>query len=119
MIAHPNDIPAAFAAAYNAGDVEALLALYADDAVFLPDGVAEVSGAGIRKALEGFLQLEGPIDMKLERAVVGPDTAVVVAKWSLPTPDGNVLTGTTSDVVAKQPDGGWRYVIDAPFGVKA
>ena len=119
MIAHPNDIPAAFAAAYNSGDVEALLALYAEDAVFVPDGVAEVSGPGIRQALEGFMKLEGPIEMKLERAVVGPEVAVVIAKWSLPTPDGAVLTGITSDVVEKQSDGGWRYTIDAPFGVKA
>ena len=119
MIANPRDIPAAFAAAYNSGDVEALLALYAEDAVFLPDGVAEVSGAGIRTALEGFLTLKGPIKMELKRAVEGPEAAVVVAEWSLPTPDGQTLTGTTSDVLKKQADGSWRYSIDAPFGIKS
>ncbi|MGA9523539.1 MAG: SgcJ/EcaC family oxidoreductase [Myxococcaceae bacterium] len=119
MISRPHDMPAAFASAYNSGDVEALLKLYADDAVFLPDGVTEVSGDGIRQALEGFLKLKGPMKMELKRAVEGPDAAVVVAAWSLPTPDGQTLTGTTSDVLKKQADGGWRYSIDAPFGVKA
>lgn len=119
MISRPHDMPAAFAAAYNSGDVEQLLALYAPDAVFIPDGVQEVEGEGIRAALDGFLKLKGPIKMELKRAVEGRDTGVVVASWSLPTPDGQTLTGTTSDVVERQADGGWRYIIDAPFGIKA
>ncbi|MCY1083377.1 YybH family protein [Archangium lansingense] len=76
-------------------------------------------GPAIREALQGFLALKGPIDMKLTRVVEGPGTAVVVADWSLPTPDGTVLTGRTSDVVTRSADGSWRYSVDAPFGVKA
>lgn len=119
LIARPHDMPAAFAAAYNAGDVDALRALYRDDAVFVTDGVNEVTGDGIRAALQGFLSLKGPIDMRLVRVVEGPDTAVVVADWTLATPDGQSMTGRTSDVVSRSADGGWHYVIDAPFGVKA
>lgn len=29
------------------------------------------------------------------------------------------MTGRTSDVVTRSADGGWRYAIDAPFGIKA
>lgn len=115
----PTDIPAAFAAAFNSGSVDALLALYRDDAVFIPDGTTQLTGAGIREALNGFLALKGPIDMKLVRVVEGPDTAVVIADWSLKTPDGNTLTGRTNDVVSRGTDGAWRYVVDAPFGIKA
>lgn len=60
----PTDIPAAFAAAFNSGSVDALLALYRNDAVFIPDGTTQLTGAGIREALNGFLALKGPIDMK-------------------------------------------------------
>lgn len=119
MINKPNDIPAAFANAFNSGSIDALLELYRDDAVFIPDGTTQLTGGGIREALNGFLALKGPIEMKLVRVVEAPDTAVVIADWSLKTPDGNTLTGRTSDVVAKLADGSWRYVIDAPFGIKA
>ncbi len=119
MISRPHDFPAAFAAAFNSGDVDALTALYRDDALFLPDGQAELTGAGIREALLGFLALKGPIEMKLVRVVEGPDVAVVIADWSLKTPDGNTLTGRTSDVVTRLADTSWRYAVDAPFGIKA
>lgn len=122
MIDRPEAIPAAFTAAFNARDVEALLQLYHPDAVMSPDGSALVSGSQIRDALNQFLALDGPIEMKLDRAVTNGDTALVVASWTLngKTPDGPLtLTGRTSDVVRKGADGGWRYQIDAPLGLKA
>ncbi len=119
MIQRPHDIPAAFANAYNSGNVEALLRLYREDAVFLPDGVSELSGPAIREALRAFLALKGPMKMDLVRVVEGPGVAVVIADWSLATPDGKTLTGRTSDTVTRSADGSWRYAIDAPFGVKA
>lgn len=115
MIATPHDMPAAFAAAFNERSVDRLLALYADDAVLIADGVTEVPAAGLRAALEGFLALPGPMKMTLKRAVTGAESAVVVAEWSLP----NGMSGTTSDVLRRSPTGGWQYVIDAPFGIKA
>lgn len=122
MIARPEEIPAAFTAAFNSRDVEALLKLYHPDAVMSPDGVAVVSGPQIRDALNQFLSLNGPIEMKLERAVTQGDLGLVVASWTLngQTPNGPLtLTGRTSDVVRRDPEGGWRYVIDAPAGLKA
>jgi ketosteroid isomerase-like protein len=115
MIQKPQDIPAAFAAAFNRKDMESLLALYADDAVLVADGTAEVPRSGLRAALEGFLGLPGPITMTLRRAVVQADSAIVFADWSLP----NGVSGTTSDVLRREADGGWRYVIDAPFGIRS
>lgn len=114
MVPSPQDIPAAFAAAFNRKDVDALLALYADDALLVADGTAEVPRSGLRSALDGFLGLPGPITMTLRRAVVQGDIAIVFAEWTLP----NGVGGTTSDVVRRERDGGWRYVIDAPFGVR-
>lgn len=119
MIKHPNDIPAAFAAAFNSGSIDALLALYRDDAVFIPDGTTQLTGPAIREALLGFLALKGPIDMRLVRVVEAPETAVVIADWSLKTPDGNTLTGRTNDVVTRLADKTWKYAVDAPFGIKA
>jgi len=119
MIQRPQDMPAAFANAYNSGSVDALLGLYREDAVFLPDGVNELTGPAIREALQGFLALKGPMQRELVRVGEGRGSAVVVADGPPPTPDGNVLKGRTSDVVTRSADGTWRYAIDAPFGVKA
>jgi len=117
MVSAPAEMPAAFATAFNSGKVEDLLALYREDAVFLPDGVNALTGPAIREALQGFLALKGPIDMRLVRVVEGPSTAVVIADWTLPTPDGKVMSGRTSDVVTRSEDGSWRYCVDAPFGI--
>ncbi len=115
MVQSPNDMPTAFATAFNRKDLDALLALYSEDALLIADGTAEVPRSGLRAALEGFLGLPGPITMSLRRAVVQGRTAVVIAEWSLP---GGVK-GTTSDVLRLERDGAWRYVIDGPFGIKA
>lgn len=115
MVQNPKDMPTAFADAFNRKNVEALLALYSDDALLVADGTAEVPRSGLRAALEGFLGMPGPITMTLRRAVVQAETAVVIAEWSLP----NGVKGTTSDVLRREPDGGWRYIIDAPFGIRS
>ncbi len=122
MITRPDQMPAAFAAAFNARDVQALLSLYGPEATMVPDGSTSVRGAAIGDALNGYLALQGPINMKLERAVVEGDTALVVASWTLDGkgPHGPLqLKGTTADVLRRSADGGWTYLIDAPLGLKA
>ncbi len=48
------------------------------------------------------------------------DLAMSLVKWTLngTGPDGKPLTmtGTSSDVARRQPDGTWRMVIDNPWG---
>lgn len=114
MIRDPRDMPIAFARTFNEHDLDGLMRLYADDAVLVPDGTSEVRGAGIREALDGFLKLPGPMKMTMKRAVIGPRSAVLVNEWSLP----NGMSGTTNEVLIRAEDGGWRYSIDAPFGLR-
>ena len=51
------------------------------------------------------------------------DLAVVTAKWdlSMTGPDGKPvnMTGQSVEVVRRQPDGRWLFVIDLPFGAAA
>ena len=48
------------------------------------------------------------------------DLALSFADWNLTGtgPDGEAIemSGQTSDVLRRQPDGAWRFVIDNPFG---
>ena len=114
MVRDPRDMPIVFARTFNERDLEGLVRLYTDDAVLVPDGVSEVRGAGIRQALEGFLALPGPMKITMKRAVIGLEHAVLVNEWSLP----NGMSGTTNEVLVRTGDGGWRFTIDAPFGLK-
>jgi uncharacterized protein (TIGR02246 family) len=54
----PEDVPRLFAEAFNAGDIESLLALYAQDAHLVPQPGQVVMGhPAIREAFQGFFAL--------------------------------------------------------------
>jgi uncharacterized protein (TIGR02246 family) len=118
----PEEMPQAFSDAFNSGDVDAVMALYEPDAVLVPEPGRTVAGsAAIREALQGFLALKGRIELRLKRAISAGDTALVSSSWSLAGtgPDGSpvALSGDTTEVVRRQADGTWRYVIDDPFSL--
>lgn len=109
-----------FAAAFNAGDGDALLGLYADDAVLIPEpGQAARGSAAIKDGLGAFLALKGTMDLKLRGVVEGPSTAITYGAWTINAvgDDGAPITmsGESTEVVAKQPDGTWRIVLDDPW----
>ncbi len=59
-VREPQQMNAAFAAAYNSGDIENLMALYEPNAVLVPQpGQRAIGLAAIRDALLGFLSLKG------------------------------------------------------------
>lgn len=47
------------------------------------------------------------------------DIALVSGAWTLTGLDGEPvrMSGRTTDVTRRQPDGTWRWVIDVPFGI--
>lgn len=120
----PEEIHRLWAEAYNAGDLEALLDLYEDEAVLVPQpGVPPVAGhKAIRSALESFLSQKG--DLKIEIAttqvICSGGLALLRSRWKLSGPgrDGKpvAVTHNSAEVARSQADGSWRYVIDNPFG---
>jgi uncharacterized protein (TIGR02246 family) len=117
----PDEIHRAFTAAFNAGDLDGLLALYEPDASVAPAPGEVVTGhAAIREVLAGFLALEGQISMQTLRVIPSGDVALLHGMWLLTgtTTDGNPLelAGKSAEIVRRQPDGSWRFVVDNPFG---
>ena len=116
-------MPAVFEAAFNSGDIEQVMALYEADAVLVPQpGQAAVSGTdAIRQSLAGFLALKLPIHLERKRVLSHGDVSLVSSSWKLAGtgPDGSPidLSGNTTEVIHRQPDGTWRYVIDDPFSL--
>jgi ketosteroid isomerase-like protein len=118
LVRSPEDMHRTFAERFNAGDIDGLMALYEPDAVLEPAPGTLVTGASIRQALEGFLALKGTIDVVSRRTIKTADLAITHGTWSLAgtAPDGAPVTlgGNTTEVLRRQPDGSWLYVIDLP-----
>jgi ketosteroid isomerase-like protein len=117
-VTSPEQMTAAFEAAYNARDKAALMRLYAPDAVHTFDGVTIHKGiAAISTAFDrGFAGTTMLRGRTLERLVTG-DTALLRVRWHSVEPSGTVLRESIScEVVAKGTGGFWRYIIDDATG---
>lgn len=123
MKAHrPEDLHPLFARLFSAGDLDALVALYEDDAVLVPQpGEVRRGHAAIRASLAAFLAMKGDFRMHSTKMLQADGVALLFADWTLAAkaPDGSpiALAGQTSDVARRQPGGHWLYAIDSPFGV--
>ena len=110
-----------FAKAFNAGDLEAVMALYEPAAILAPQPGQVVRGhAAIREALRGFLAITQRFTLQAGNVMETNDIALLCSKWALKgtDPQGNPveLAGQTADVVRRQSDGTWLLVIDNPWG---
>lgn len=120
-VQQPEDMYGAFAAVFNAGDLDALVALYEPEALLVPEPGRTVRGhAAIREALQGFLALKGTMTIQPIAILTAGDLALTHGQWTLSAtgPDGQPITlgGKTAEVLRRQPDGTWRLVIDNPYG---
>jgi uncharacterized protein (TIGR02246 family) len=105
----------------NAGNLDALMPLYEADAAFAAQpGNLNHGLPGVRESLAGFIAMKGTLDLKVTRVLQASDLALVVGVWSFTGtgPDGGAvkLTGHNADVLRRQADGSWRFVIDNPWG---
>ncbi|KAA0943519.1 MULTISPECIES: DUF4440 domain-containing protein [unclassified Pseudomonas] len=104
-------------------DLEAAVALYEDNATFIIDsGEAVVGQAAIRETLRGWMDLEEPTFTSELTTFLNAeqDLALLRGSWSAIArdPQGNPLKveGKNVEVVRRQPDGTWKFVIDNPRG---
>jgi ketosteroid isomerase-like protein len=124
MTATPHELNDQWCTAFNAGDLPRLMAFYEPDAVLVPGpGADPVRGhAAIEQALRWFLALGGTLEFAEARHwIVAGDIALGSIAFRLEggrDADGTPvpLAGVTSEVVRRQADGSWRYVVDHPFG---
>jgi ketosteroid isomerase-like protein len=117
---HPEEMNPAFATAVNSGDIENLLELYEADALLAARPGERARGADeIRAALAGLLALGGTMESRNVYCMQVEDIALLQGEWRLVTtgPDASLLelTSRTAEVVRRQPDGSWLYVIDHAF----
>jgi ketosteroid isomerase-like protein len=109
----PREIHVLFECAFNSGNVEDIVALYEPRAVLVSGGELVTGYEGLRIAYTAFLATGAR--MKLDtRAVIesGEGLAVLHGAWSLGPP--SATQGLSTEVVRRQADGSWMFVIDNP-----
>jgi uncharacterized protein (TIGR02246 family) len=115
----PADVDELFAAAFNAGDADVLLALYEPDAPLVAHtGEVFADPAGRRSYAESFFSLDPKMDLRTERIIENGDLALVYSAWTVTGTDrdGNPVEmgGDSVVVLRRQGDGSWRFAIDNP-----
>jgi uncharacterized protein (TIGR02246 family) len=101
---------------FNAADMAGMLDLYVTDVVYItPEGRQVAGHAGVRADFAAMFALKPVIDLHDRRHILYRDTAITTNHWTLtiPGPNGPQKTsGGGIEVIRKQADGGWRFIID-------
>lgn len=112
---NPAEMNDTFARAFNRRELSHLLALYEEEAALRVDsGPATHRGrAQIAAVLAGLLAVPGRMVSRNNFCIECGDIALLRADWALYADDGAALArGATAEVVRRQADGTWLYVID-------
>lgn len=106
---------AAFAAAFTAGDLDALVSFYEPDGAIGPaPGIVLAGHDGIRAALAQFMSPGAILEMRTDRILESGGMALLQGQWTLKRPDGSQMTGRNREVARRQADGRWLFVLDDP-----
>ena len=119
--ATPEQVLEAIVSGINSGDLDSLLPLYESEAAFAAQPGSLAHGPeGISEALAGFISMNGKLDLDVTRVLEVDDLALVIGVWTFDgtAPDGEPvrLEARNADVLRRQADGTWRFVIDNPWG---
>ena len=104
-------------------DLDAAVAMYEPNATFVVSADQVVTGqAAIREVLQGFIAAKATFNVEAVTAIPSADGSVAVTRVkgssTSPGPDGKPVTTPlhSVEVVRKQPDGTWLFIIDDPSG---
>jgi ketosteroid isomerase-like protein len=104
--------------AWNRGDLDGYMAGYwkSPDLIFFSNGTEtrgwQATLDRYRTRYQGEGKQMGILDFpELDILTLGPEAAMARGRWRLKMPDGSELSGMTSVILRKLPDG-WRIVHD-------
>ena len=115
-IVDPARLPFAYADALNAGDADAVLALFRPDATMHTfSGKVLTDLEALRAETVQTIATQAQLTNKPKSTLIGGDTALIIVDWNLEAtlPDGTRIspTGTTTAVARRSADGSWRFAV--------
>ena len=110
----PQEIHELFLDAFNRADLDALAALYEANAILVTQSEAAVGRDAIRAAYRRILSDGGRMELQTRKVVdSGDGLALLHAAWTLHR-KGTAISGLSTEVVRRQADGSWLFVLDEP-----
>jgi len=105
------------------GDVDGALDCFVDEAIYVTRIGTFVSGKeNIRKALDQVCGLKPDLQAQRSKGFTVDNITAWVDEWTMKAklPNGTELEmkGTSSDILKKQPNGNWAYLVDNPYGAE-
>lgn len=112
----PHDIHSHFIVSLLKSRMDDALSLYHDQAAFVPGfGQEAVYGCTkILEQLEVFQKVASKMELVNKSLYVAGDSALVNMQWKI---TGEDTVHTAMDVLIKNDDGTWQFLIDNPYGV--
>jgi uncharacterized protein (TIGR02246 family) len=122
----PEDMTRVWTEAFNRGDLDALMDCYEPDCVLTRSSGPNVVGREGIRALFGAAFVNRPrMETSVRKIITNGELALCYGDWTLrgTNPDGTprANSGKSVEVLRRQVDGTWRYILDDPFatGVSA
>ena len=110
----PQDVHTLFLDAFNRADVEALVALYEPNALLVTGQGPALGHDAIGEAYRHILADDARMELTTETVLESTEGfAVLHASWTYHR-GGSASAGLSTEVVRRQPDGSWLFVIDEP-----
>jgi uncharacterized protein (TIGR02246 family) len=117
----PEELAATFAAAINAGEVQAAVELWTDDAMIVqPDGDTVRGKPAVAAALQTLVDNSVRMEIDVSNVFVGGRVAIVAGALTLNGTNGAkepFAQRSSSVVIYIRGADGWRIAIDAPWGL--
>lgn len=120
MTSSPSDPDRLLEQAMAAGDVDSLVALYEENAVFAVTGQVQTRSATELRAAFAAVATSRP-HIKTNPRVLADfgDVAVIYNDWNETGTDDQgkpfERSGKAIEVVRRQPDGSWKFLFDDPY----
>ena len=122
---NPADVHPTYLKAFNAGDIDAIVACYEPQACFVSKSGRVTRGAvELRNLYRAMLSNRPQLELNVRKIIPagGDDLALVIVEWTEWTSissagEAKRWAGTATDIVRRQSDGAWKIALDNPYGV--